>query len=240
MPRRPRLNLTGLPLHIVQRGNNRSACFFAKEDYSFCLLSLGLLSAKHRCSIHAYALMTNHIHLLLTPAEPTGASRLMQALGRRYVPYINRLYKRSGTLFEGRFKASVVNAEEYLLRCYCYIDLNPIRAQAVKHPADYPWSSCRHHAIEECSDIVRDHPLYDALHGDPTKRREIYAALLRTELDPQVLGTIRTAANRGQALGNHRFRVMIQSALADPARPHETRPCPGADSLDGAGIESLF
>src|ERR1700689_5382550 len=128
MPRRRRVNLSGLPFHIVQRGNNRAACFFAEEDYRFYLHWLRLLSVKHHCSVHAYVLMTNHVHLLLTPEHPQGISRLVQGLGRRYVQYVNRFYKRSGTLWEGRFKASVVQAAEYLLRCYRYIELNPVRA----------------------------------------------------------------------------------------------------------------
>lgn len=212
MPRRPRLNLTGLPLHIIQRGNNRSACFFADADFRFYLHWLRVLSAKHRCSIHAYVLMTNHIHLLLTPADSTGASRLMQAMGRRYVPYVNQLYKRSGTLFEGRFKASVVDAEEYLLNCYRYIELNPVRAGMVAHPADYRWSSYRHHALGEVNAIIQDHSLFEALDCDAPGRRVAYAALLRTELAADTLAAIRTATNRGQALGNERFRDMIEAA----------------------------
>ena len=219
MPRRPRLNLADLPLHIVQRGNNRSACFFAEADFRFYLHWLRLLSAKHRCSVHAYVLMTNHVHLLLTPADPAGASRLMQALGRRYVPYVNQIYKRSGTLFEGRFKASVVNAEEHLLNCYRYIELNPVRAGMVTHPADYLWSSCRHHARGEPSAIIQDHALFAALDRDPVSRRAAYAALLGNELGADTLDTIRAATNRGQALGNDRFREMIDSARGRSSQP---------------------
>lgn len=219
MPRRPRLNLTGLPLHIIQRGNNRSACFFAEEDFRFYLHWLRLLSATHRCAVHAYVLMTNHIHLLLTPADPAGASRLMQAMGRRYVPYVNQLYERSGTLFEGRFKAGIVNAEEYLFNCYRYIELIPVRAGIVTHPADYRWSSCRYHALSEPNALVHDHALFESLDRDPIRRREAYSALLRTELAPDTLATIRTATNRGQALGNDRFRDMIESARGRASPP---------------------
>ncbi|MBI4290418.1 MAG: transposase [Betaproteobacteria bacterium] len=232
MPRRPRLNLTGLPLHIIQRGNNRSACFFADEDYRFYLHSLRLLSAKHRCAVHAYVLMTNHVHLLLTPADPTGASRLMQAMGRHYVPYVNQLYKRTGTLFEGRFKASVINAEEYLLKCYCYIELNPVRARIVDNPADYLWSSYRYHSIGACNDIVQDHALFAALDSDETRRRNAYTALIRTELDLQTLGSIRTATNRGQALGDARFREMIGSAMCRVGEPESG----GGLDREGRGI----
>lgn len=141
MPRRPRLNFAGMPLHVIQRGNNRSACFFAEEDFRFYLHWLGIGAKKYGCAIHAYVLMTNHVHLLMTPEKPAAASTLLQSLGRRYVQYVNRFYKRSGTLWEGRFKASLVNAEEYLLKCHRYIELNPLRAGMVRHPGEYAWSS---------------------------------------------------------------------------------------------------
>lgn len=241
MPRRPRSNLTGLPLHIIQRGNNRSPCFFAEEDYRFYLHWLRLLSAKHRCAIHAYVLMSNHVHLLLTPADPAGASRLMQAMGRRYVQYINRLYKRSGTLFEGRFKASTVNADEYLIRCYRYIELNPVRARMVEHPADYLWTSYRHHAMGERNEIIEDHALYEALDTDGIRRCEAYAALFSTELDAETIGMIRNATQRGQALGNDRFREMIESAMGRRGAPNRGgRPRRDTSGIDGEQIEFGF
>ena len=130
MPRRNRLNFAGRPLHIVQRGNNRSACFFTEEDKQFYLHWLGLYAKKYGCAIHAYVLMTNHVHLLLTPSTPEAPAKLMQSLGRRYVQYINKFYKRSSTLWEGRYKASLVDAEPYLLACYRYIEMN---ARARQH-----------------------------------------------------------------------------------------------------------
>jgi putative transposase len=241
MPRRPRLNLTGLPLHIIQRGNNRSACFFAQEDFRFYLHWLRLLSSKHRCAVHAYVLMTNHIHLLLTPEDSAGASRLMQALGRRYVPYVNQLYQRSGTLFEGRFKAGVVNAEEYLLNCYRYIELNPVRAGMVGHPADYVWSSYRHHVLGEPNAIVQDHPLYDALDVDPIRRRDAYTALVQTELASETLVAIRAATNRGRAMGNDRFREKIESALGRRSEPKRGgRPRRGVCGIEGEQVDLDF
>ena len=234
MPRRPRLNLAGLPQHIIQRGNNRSACFFADEDYRYYLHWLRLLSAKHGCAIHAYVLMTNHIHLLLTPADPAGASRLMQGLGRRYVPYVNQRYQRSGTLFEGRFKACVVSAEDYLLNCYRYIELNPVRAGMVTHPADYPWSSYRHHAMGQPDPIIQDHALFGALDGDAISRRAAYAALLQAEPTAQMLADIRTATNRGQAMGDERFIEMINAALGRPRQPNRGgRPRRDTHRIDG-------
>lgn len=241
MPRRPRVNLSGLPLHIVQRGNNRAACFFAEEDCRFYLHWLRLLAAKHHCAVHAYVLMSNHVHLLLTPAPPAGCSRLMQAMGRRYVQYVNRLYKRSGTMWEGRFKASVVHAEEYLLKCYRYIELNPVRAGMVAHPRDYPWSSYRHHAEGAPDKVISDHELYVALDADVTRRQEAYAALFRTELDEETLGEIRSATRRGHVLGNDRFREEIESALGRRRSQGKAgRPRRGAGGLDGEQMEFGF
>jgi putative transposase len=134
MPRRPRLNLANVPLHVIQRGNNRQACFFADEDYRFYLYWLRKGAEKYGCDIRAYVLMTNHVHLLVSPHGKNSVSELMQSVGRRYVQYVNRIYKRSGTLWEGRFKASLVNAEAYLLLCYRYIELNPVRAGMVTDP----------------------------------------------------------------------------------------------------------
>ena len=241
MPRRPRLQLYGLPVHIVQRGNNRTPCFFAEEDYLFYRHWLRLLSARHGCAIHAYALMTNHVHLLLTPDKPEGASALMQAMGRRYVQYVNRFYKRSGTLWEGRFKASLVQAEAYLLKCYRYIELNPVRAGMVAHQRDYPWSSYRHHAAEWVDDTVQDHLLYLTLGADAASRVSAYEALFRSELDGETLTEIRTASRRGAILGGERFRAEIESASgARRGRGKAGRPKRGSGGLDGEQIEFGF
>ena len=141
MPRRARLRFAGVPLHIIQRGNNRTACFFAEQDYRFYLHDLGELARRFECGVHAYALMTNHVHLLITPSATDSASLLMKHLGQRYVQYVNRVYRRSGTLWEGRFKSSLVQRQSYVLKCQRYIELNPVRAGMVPHPRDYPWSS---------------------------------------------------------------------------------------------------
>jgi putative transposase len=143
MPRRARIQLPGVPVHLIQRGNNRSACFYADEDYRFYLDHLTEQATKHRCAIHAWCLMTNHVHLLVTPRHADSLSRLMKALGQRYVQYINRTYRRSGTLWEGRFRSCLLQEEAYVLACYRYIELNPVRACLVAHPAEYRWSSYR-------------------------------------------------------------------------------------------------
>ncbi len=205
MPRRPRSWIRDVPLHILQRGNNRAACFYAEEDYRFYLHWLRRNAEHYGCAIHAYVLMTNHVHLLLTPKERDSASKLMQSLGRRYVQYVNRAHRRSGTLWEGRFKASLVEAESHLLSCYRYIELNPVRAAVVKHPADYIWSSYRHHALGAADRVVTEHALFNALGATPAERAEAYRALFRTELDERGVNAIRTAVNHGGILGSDRF-----------------------------------
>ena len=213
MPRRTRTWLNDVPLHVIQRGNNRAPCFFAEEDYHCYLHWLRVYLEKYQCALHAYVLMTNHVHLLVTPGKEGSASRLMQSLGRRYVQYINRQYKRSGTLWEGRFKASLVQAEAYLLTCSRYIELNPVRAQMVRPPQDYRWSSYRRHAPNEGGEWLTDHPVYSGLGATVATRIEAYQALFRTELDAEDLKTIRAATNRSGAMGSDRFREEIAVTL---------------------------
>ncbi len=141
MPRKPRFNLIGVPQHVIQRGNNREPCFFSEDDYRRYLEDLTVTTKKYGCRVHAYVLMTNHVHLLITPMMDSAISQCMQALGRRYVKYINHTYKRTGTLWEGRYKSSLVDSDHYLLSCMRYIELNPIRACLVDHPGEYAWSS---------------------------------------------------------------------------------------------------
>ena len=147
MARHPRLDLPGIPQHVVQRGNDRQACFAAPIDCGQYLQELREAAAKHGCAIHAYVLMTNHVHLLATPAEAGAMSRMMQAVGRRYVGSFNARYRRTGTLWEGRFKAALVGPSAYALACYRYIELNPVRASMVADPADYPWTSYQANAL---------------------------------------------------------------------------------------------
>ncbi len=236
MPRRPRLNLASVPLHVIQRGNNRQACFFAEEDYRFYLYWLKKGADKYGCDIHAYVLMTNHVHLLLTPHGKTSASGLMQSLGRRYVQYVNRIYKRSGTLWEGRFKASLVNAEEYLLLCYRYIELNPVRAGMVKDPGAYPWSSYRSHGLGERDELIRDHELYLALGAKADERQRAYRALFRSQMDEAALTEIRKAASREVVLGNERFKQEIEQALGKRVEPRKRGRRKGVGGIEGEQI----
>lgn len=213
MPRRPRLQLSGVPLHVIQRGNNRQACFYTEEDYRFYLEWLTTYSKKTRCQVHAYVLMTNHVHLLLSSERSGGAGALMKALGQRYVQYVNRQYRRSGTLWEGRFRSCLVQQDEYLLGCQRYIELNPVRAGMVVHPADYQWSSFRCNGQGEDDPVVAAHPLYGELGGTAEQRRKHYRALFRPDMDARLVDQIRSATNGNYVLGSERFAEQIAEAL---------------------------
>jgi putative transposase len=212
LPRRARLALPGVPLHIIQRGNNRQVCFFADEDYRFYLDWLKQYADKTCCRVHAYVLMTNHVHLLVS-ADPTeGAGALMKALGQRYVQYVNRTYRRSGTLWEGRLRSCLTQEETYLLGCQRYIELNPVRAGIVAHPAEYRWSSYRANAQHQSDALVTPHPLYQALGTDAVSRQGAYRELFRYELEPGLVDEIRRATNGNYALGDGRFAEQITAA----------------------------
>ncbi len=214
MPRKPRMYLPGIPAHIVQRGNNRDACFFSDDDYRYYLEALGQGCRRHAVQLHAYCLMTNHVHLLMTQThEDRGISQVMQHLGRLYVAYINKTYRRSGTLWEGRHKASLIDAEAYLLTCYRYIEMNPVAAQMVPTPDQYPWSSYRHHAWGEGSREITDHALYRALDPRPAERQRVYRDLFKFQIPEIDLHEIRHSLAYNYPLGNDRFREQIERAL---------------------------
>ena len=212
MPRRPHINLAGMPQHIVQRGINREPCFFAEEDYHFYLHWLEKSAADWHCHIHAYALMTNHVHLLVTPQNETGIAKLMQSIGRRYVQYINSAYRRTGSLWEGRYKSSVIQAESYLLTCMRYIELNPVRATMVQDPGQYRWSSYRHNGLGQPDSRITPHPVFLSLDRSGTERQATYRALFRSELDEEALADIWLALSQGQPLGQGRFGEQICAA----------------------------
>ena len=234
MPRRARLLLPGVPLHIIQRGNNRQVCFHCADDYRFYLEWLTEYAGKSHCRIHAYVLMTDHVHLLLSSSKPEGVGSLMKALGQRYVQYINRSYRRSGTLWEGRFRSCLIQEEAYLMACQRYIELNPVRAGMVRHPADYLWSSYRFNGQGEASELIKPHRLYKALGLDESKRQTAYRQLFRSELDPDVVDAIRSATNGNYALGNERFARQIAAALGQRVTNGKAgRPRKEADSESG-------
>ena len=213
MPRRARLNVPGIPWHIIQRGNNRSACFHAEDDYRRYLDELATLAQQFGCRVHAYVLMTNHVHLLLTPAQSDSAALLMKHLGQRYVQYVNRTYRRSGTLWEGRFRSCLAQSETYVLACYRYIEFNPVRAGMVRHPRDYRWSSHHANANGETDALVDAHEQYLALGRSPGSRQDAYRQLFHTPADAGQVKAIRDATNGNYVLGNRRFKDEIGRML---------------------------
>lgn len=226
MPRRPRLALPGVPLHLIQRGNNRQACFFADEDYRFYLEWLSGHAGKSGCRVHAYVLMTNHVHLLISADGAEAPGAMMKALGQRYVQYVNRVYRRSGTLWEGRYRSCPIQEETYLLACQRYIELNPVRAGMVEHPADYPWSSYRANGEGEASPLIQAHGLYSALGQDASLRQAAYRELFRHQLEPGVADQIRRATNGNFVLGNERFAREVEAVAghrASPGKPGRPR-----------------
>lgn len=213
MPRRARISIAGIPWHIIQRGNNRSACFFADEDYQFYLHHLKEQAEKFGCKVHAYVLMTNHVHLLLTPENENSAAQLMKNLGQRYVQYINRSYRRSGTLWEGRFRSCLAQTEDYVLACYRYIELNPVRADMVNHPREYPWSSYRYNAEGRNNALITPHEEYLRLDKQALNRRKAYRDLFRAHVDGDIDNQIRSATNGNYVLGNGKFQEQIARML---------------------------
>jgi putative transposase len=219
MPRRARLAVAGIPWHIIQRGNNRQACFYAAADYQRYLQDLGHQAGKFCCLIHAYCLMTNHVHLLVTPERADSAALMMKHLGQRYVQYINRTYRRSGTLWEGRFRSCLAQKETYVLVCYRYIELNPVRAGMVDHPAEYVWSSYRSNGQGMKNALLDPHPLYRALGQTREARCRHYRDLFRVHLEPELIGEIRQATNGNYVLGDSRFSAEIEAMLRRRVTP---------------------
>lgn len=213
MPRRPRIIVPEIPMHVIQRGNNRQVCFVSEDDYLFYLQWLKEYAEKTFCQIHAYVLMTNHVHLLVTSETQHGLGQLMKRLGQRYVQYFNRSYKRSGTLWEGRYRSCLLQQEGYLLACQRYIELNPVRAGMVEHPADYPWSSYHHHGDGEENAIITRHQLYEKLGRTNEERQKNYRELFRYQLEPGLIDQIRKKTNGNFVLGDECFAAQIEQLL---------------------------
>ncbi|WP_158965870.1 transposase [Paraglaciecola sp. L3A3] len=211
MPRKPRASAAGVPEHIIQRGNNRQVTFTSEEDMKAYVTWLKEYAKKYEVNIHAWVLMTNHVHLLCTPMTATGISQMMQSLGRMYVMYFNKTYLRSGTLWEGRYRSCLVQEETYLLQVYRYIELNPVRAGMVADPADYTWSSYQCNALGKKSDLLSAHPLYLALGSSKVKRQESYLDLFKYHVEGKLLDDIRQATNKGLALGNEHFIADVEA-----------------------------
>jgi putative transposase len=219
MPRLPRYILPGVPQHIIQRGNNRQAIFAAEGDYIAYLDWLKRAADQYGLYIHAYVLMTNHVHLLATPMAEDSIGKTLQSLGRRYVQYFNFSYGRTGTLWESRYRATVVDAESYFLACSRYIELNPVRAAMVQAPGDYRWSSYRCNGMGKEDGLVAGHDMYRRLGLSTEQRQSAYRALFQHAVADELLTTIRDATNKGWALGNDRFRIQIEAMTARRAAP---------------------
>jgi len=213
MARKPRFNLPGYPQHVIQRGLDQQACFFSPSDYRGYLELLCESAERYGCDLHAYVLMTNHIHLLLTPRKTFGLSHMMQRLGQCYTRRINRRYHRSGTLWEGRFKACLVDTEQYLLSCMCYIELNPVRAGMVDHPAGYAWSSFHCNGLGQPDAVIMPHPLYIQLGCNTGARLTGYRRLFDTHLEAGLIDNIRDMLNQELVLGSDHFREQVEAML---------------------------
>ena len=213
MPRKPRFFVPGAPVHVVQRGHNRSAIFFDELDYLEYLRCLKQAADNYGCEIHAYVLMTNHVHLLLTPERADSVARLFQNLGRHYVGHINKTYQRHGSLWEGRYKSNVIESQAYLLSCMRYIEMNPVRAGMVDHPAKYRWSSYAANALGADNAILTAQSEYVALAQLPENRQSAYRDLFDKEADSDELTLLRDALQTGTPLGNEKFKAEIEAAL---------------------------
>lgn len=232
MPRKPRFYLPGIPVHIVQRGHSQEPVFFENDDYAAYLDWLANAADRYDCAIHAYVLMTNHIHLLVTPDTKQGISLMMQHTGRHYVPYINKTYGTSGSIWEGRYKSALIHDEQYLLTCMRYIELNPIRAGMVTTPAKYLWSSYRANAQGKSDTIVTPHLLYKNLGRTRQTRNEAYRLLFKAHIDQAAHDKIKKAYQTGTPLGNNYFRDKIERKLkCKVGQDRRGRPLKGFDPL---------
>lgn len=211
MARPPRITIPAYPHHIIQRGNNRAATFFADDDYRYFLECLRQAKVKCRCRIYAYVLMTNHFHLLVEPAEVGDLGRFMQSVGRRYVRYVNETYRRTGTLWDGRFKSAAVSRDEYLIACSRYIELNPVRAGLVTHPRDYRWSSYQRRALGASDRLLDEDPWYNGLGTTERDKQERYRQWIDAQVSEREWDEIRQATQRGRLIGRETFQKQMEA-----------------------------
>ncbi len=198
MSRIARVVVPGVALHVRHRGHNRAACFFGDSDYAFYLRLLGQFSRESGCGVHAYCLMPNHVHLLLTPGTADSCALMMKRLAQCYTQHVNRAYERCGSLWEGRFRSCPVTSERYALACYRYVELNPVNAGMVKHPAQYRWSSYRTNAEGRADGFIEPHPAYPGAAA--------YRGLFEQDLEQSVVDDLRKATNSGFVVGSLRKR----------------------------------
>ncbi|MDI1294178.1 MAG: transposase [Methylobacter sp.] len=225
MPRKPRFYQPGIPVHVFQRGHNKTPVFFDDEDYLVYLRCLKASADLCGCRVHAYVLMTNHVHLLVTPESSTAISRLFQGIGRHFVPYMNKTYLRCGSLWEGRHKGCIIESEAYFLICMRYIEMNPVRAGMVEHAAQYRWSSYAANALGVDNAVIQPHEQYLALGSTHEARQSTYRGLFALKSDADELDIIRASLCSGTPLGNECFKKQIETmagrkvGLIKPGRP---------------------
>ncbi|HYP82373.1 transposase [Variovorax sp.] len=231
MARLPRLTLPGYPHHVIQRGNNRQFIFVDRADREKMLALLGEHAARFEVAVHAYVLMDNHFHLLATPAGPTSLPQWMQSVGRQYVRYFNDRHGRSGTLWEGRYRSTLIQTDRYLLACMAYIDLNPVRAGIVAEARDFVWSSHAHYAGLRVDRLITPHPLYWTLGNTPFAREAAYADLVRAGVATADVRLLTEATLRGWAAGDADFVALLQKntdrRVVKDRAGRRPRPSPG-------------
>ena len=209
MTQKSQINLPGVAQHIIQCGNNRQPCFYLVQDYQHYLDDLQVSALKYSCRIHAYVLMANHIHLLITPMSEQAPSQMVQAVVRRHANYINSTYKRSATLWQGCFKTSLIDSDMYLLACMCYIELNPVRAGLVKHPAEYKWSSYRQNVQRSHTDFIENHHIFSILGETRKERQFVYRGLFHRYIENDVIHQICDALNLELVPGRSQLKEKI-------------------------------
>lgn len=219
MARLPRLVVPHQPHHVIQRGNDRQLIFRDEADYQAFLKWLREAAKQFHVAIHAYVLMPNHVHLLATPSDSIGLGRMMQWIGRYYVPYFNLKYERVGTLWQGRYKATVIDSERYFMSCSRYIELNPVRAGIVLLPEEYPWSSYTHHVGVKPDPLITDHALYWALANTPFGREAAYRSLVEQGLTSAEVVEISSATLKGWALGSDKFKARLEKEVNRRVQP---------------------
>ncbi len=219
MPRQPRYFIPNIPQHIIQRGVDSQAVFFEPDDFDLYLHSLRKASQMYDCQVHAYVLMTNHTHLLVSPGSERTIPLVMQAMGRNYVQKLNKKYNRTGTLWQGRYKACLVQDDRYLMACHKYIELNPVRAGMVSAPGDYPYSSYHHNANGIRSRLLTNHKTYEALAFTAEKRMAAYRGFFHDCVAPEMLSYIRETTNACLVLGSDPFKDEIEVMLGRSVRP---------------------
>jgi REP-associated tyrosine transposase len=223
MPRRPRLYLEGVPQHVTHRGNNRQGIFFGPDDGRRYLEWLAEYSEQHQCAVHAYVLMPNHVHLLITPQAEPSLPKMMQALSARYTQYVNRTHDRSGTLWEGRYHASLIDSEAYLLACYRYIELNPVRAGLAEAPESYLWSSYRANANGDPDPVLSPHPIFQVLLDGPGGR-EAYRDLIAAGIEATQYDVLHASSLSNRPVGSRDFVARAESELGHTFRAGPGRP----------------